>query len=471
MLGYILHRPRLNVPRGLQAVLLVAFSVFVFSSYQFYSTENSPSFGFGYLPFGSSFHGNHTGSSNLPVASASAQPIPPLQDSTPPSPVPATGELLVSPSHDDQVFNSQTDKDGNATLLELAVPYIKSIMDPEDTTFPRLKCPRINSERYDYLREYMHNGSMFSAQYFIALDLHQNAELLPRLIGSIIEVIRFLGPASTSLSIVEGGSDDGTYEILKLLRKEMDDLGAKYFFVSSEINTREGDRIKKLAELRNLALTPLSEYSSHDTTVVFLNDVALCSDDILELVHQLIWQDADMTCAMDWTYVGRDPTFYDVWIARDIKGNTFFDIPADGNWNSAWNLFWNNEDTRGLYNSHSPFQVFSCWNGAVAFTAEALGRTKFRSSKPEECPGGEPKLFCTDLWAEGFGKIAVVPAVNLEYSDEAAIRIKGAKGFTGALVEGDENGRKIVWQEKPPEKVRCVPNYSQQSWRPWDEGL
>ena len=48
-----------------------------------------------------------------------------------------------------------------------------------------------------------------------------------------------------------------------------------------------------------------------------------------------------MTCAMDWVYVGPDPTFYDVWIARGMMGDSFFNVPDDGNWNSAWNLFWN----------------------------------------------------------------------------------------------------------------------------------
>ena len=65
-----------------------------------------------------------------------------------------------------------------------------------------------------------------------------------------------------------------------------------------------------------------------------------------------------MTCAMDWTYVRQDPTFYDVWIARDMKGESFFNIPPDGNWNSAWNLFWNNADTQQRYHAHLPFQVF-----------------------------------------------------------------------------------------------------------------
>ena len=104
-----------------------------------------------------------------------------------------------------------------------------------------------------------------------------------------MEVIRFLGPGKCVLSIVEGGSDDGTFEILKTLRAEMGKLGTTYHFVSSPINSRVGDRIGKLAELRNLALAPLLETRKlEEYTVVFLNNVAICPDDILELLHQLI---------------------------------------------------------------------------------------------------------------------------------------------------------------------------------------
>lgn len=154
-----------------------------------------------------------------------------------------------------------------------------------------------------------------------------------------------------------------------------------------------------------------------NTTVVFLNDVAICPDDILELVHQRHFLGADMTCAMDWTYAGRDPTFYDVWVARTLAGgDSFFEIPSDGNWNSAWNLFWNEPTARHRFSAKQPFQVFSCWNGATAFTAKPFleNKIKFRGPKEGECMQGEPQLLCKDLWWHGYGKIAVVPTVNLE---------------------------------------------------------
>jgi alpha-1,3-mannosyltransferase len=299
--------------------------------------------------------------------------------------------------------------------------------------------------------------------------------------------MRFLGPESCALSIVEGRSTDGTFEVLAALRPLIEDLGGLYFFNSTDIDPSQGARIAKLAELRNMALAPILSdptwYSDEDTNVIFLNDVAICSEDILELLHQRIVQSAAMTCAMDWTYVGEHPTFYDVWIARDMAGETFFNIPPDGNWDSAWNLFWANDDARARYNAHLPFQVFSCWNGAVVFSAkpilEKVVDPAFHATGPGECFRGEPEVFCKELWKAGHGRIAVVPSVNLEYSDGAARKIKELKGYTRQWVgpDGDpeaaegEASWRIGWVEEPPKLVKCMASYENQTFVPWDEGL
>jgi alpha-1,3-mannosyltransferase len=245
----------------------------------------------------------------------------------------------------------------NATPIQAAPPYIKAIMTPDDTTFSRLECPVPSHGRYAYLRNQSiyHNSTNSGVQrkYFFALNLHQSITILPRLLGSIIEAIRFLGPTQCALSIVEGRSDDGTFEVLHELSGALKKEGIPYFFKSSDKNPEgtPGSRIKMLADLRNEALEPMisdpEQYSVNDTTVVFLNDVSLCMEDILELIHQRVYQKADMTCGMDWKNMWRDPTFYDVWIARGMNGDSFFDIPFDGSWDSAWNLFWNNGKAQG----------------------------------------------------------------------------------------------------------------------------
>jgi alpha-1,3-mannosyltransferase len=102
--------------------------------------------------------------------------------------------------------------------------------------------------------------------------------------------MRFLGLENYALSIAEGRSDDGTYEILKSLREEIDRIGATYFLNTSDIDPTGGDknRIFYLAELRNQALESLLQYPdrySPDSTVLFFNDVSICMEDILELIY------------------------------------------------------------------------------------------------------------------------------------------------------------------------------------------
>ncbi|KAF2801754.1 alpha-1,3-mannosyltransferase CMT1 [Mytilinidion resinicola] len=353
-------------------------------------------------------------------------------------------------------------------------------MNPQDGTFNRLDCPALQGNRYEYLRpsQELVNITSKTPKYFFALDLYDCAHILPRLIGSIVETMRYLGPENCALSIVEGRSVDGTYEVLKLMKENITAIGAEYTFVTNEIDpmAKGGNRIEALATLRNQALKPLLDQPHRydpDTTIIFLNDIALCTEDILELIHQRIAQQADMTCAMDWTYVGDNPTFYDVWIARGMNGDSFFNIPEDGSWDFAWNLFWNNAPTAERLQTEKPFQVFSCWNGVVSFTAKPLWEknVRFRVSYEGECFQGEPKLFCKDMWYHGYGKIAVIPSVNVEYSDAMAKRIKELKGYVSRWVDTEDASSKIDWQPSPPEKVKCMRSYPDQTWLPWDEQL
>lgn len=370
---------------------------------------------------------------------------------------------------------------GNTTLLELLAPsYLKAILDPKDKEFDRLQCPAPTPKRYDYLQVDRNDAKNVGGQikYFFALNLRQCISILPRLMGSIVETVRFLGPENCGLSIVEGNSDDGTLEILAALRKDMGSLGLEFHFQTSGIDPKNGDRIEALAALRNLALEPLINNPSHyspDTAVIFLNDVAICMDDILELVHQRVYQEADMICALDWSDID-PPIFYDIWVARAINGDTFWEIPMDGGWRFASNLFWNHPPSRQRYDKHKAFQVFACWNGAVVFSAKPIiqNKIRFRRSKPDECFAGEPRLFCKDLWIEGYSKIAVVPSVNLGYSDKSTTKVKELHGCVSEAVNGEDiydGSLRIVWNTKPPEQIKCMASFEDHSWVPWNQGF
>ena len=369
--------------------------------------------------------------------------------------------------------------------LTAVKPYVNSILNKNDRSIPRLECLSLTGSRYDYLRigTVTNPGRDHRLRYFFALNLHDSIEILPRLLGSIVEAIKFLGPQACALSVVEGRSTDGTYETLYALRSEIEGLGAKFYLGKNEADplAPEADRVATLASLRNNALRALVEnqelYALEETTIIFLNDVVICSDDILELVHQRQFQEADMTCGMDWTYIGKDPTFYDVWVARDMRGETFFQIPEeDVPWNRAWDLFWVSPWTRAAFDQMLSFQTFSCWNGGVAIDARPFmeKQLRFRSPFDNECYEGEPKLLCKDMWMLGYSRIAVVPTVNLAYDTQSAEKIKRLKGYTSNNVLREAMATlqvEIDWRDNPPEVVKCMPKPSAQTWTLWDQGL
>ncbi|KAB5571917.1 cryptococcal mannosyltransferase 1-domain-containing protein [Coniochaeta sp. 2T2.1] len=375
-----------------------------------------------------------------------------------------------------------------------------AILDPNNTSVDRMFCPPINETRYAYLKashwERKH-------KYFFALNLRQCVDLLPRLIGSLIETIRFLGPEACAVSIVEGNSGDGTLEVLALLEHEFQRMGVLYYLRSATLNPSAGNRIQKLAMLRAMALSPVTGLYvpdidpdspsfpstpstvpqlplTDDATVLFSNDVAACAEDFLELLHQRSLQKADMSCAMDWTHPGPNPLFYDVWVSRALNGDLFFDIPPDtGSWDNAEYLFWNEPVARSRLAAKKPFQVFACWNGAVAFTAAPLVKNEvgFRAAEGKECFQGEPQLFCKDMWFKGYGKIMVVPSVNLEYTDKMGRQVKKELGYVsdtvaaeGEVVNGTV-GLMVPWQLEAPEMVKCMPTFNMQSWMAWNESL
>ena len=70
-------------------------------------------------------------------------------------------------------------------------------------------------------------------------------------------------------------------------------MNVTYYFSTSDVDPLKSgnDRITELAKLRNIVMDPLvrqPELYHPDTTVIFLNDVSICTDDILELVYQKV---------------------------------------------------------------------------------------------------------------------------------------------------------------------------------------
>jgi len=352
---------------------------------------------------------------------------------------------------------------GNLLNPPTVEDQVNEIMNPGDNaSHDRLSCPPIGS-RYDALRR---NESDLGIKYFFALDLYNCAPILPTLLGSVIESMRFLGPEFCSLSIVEGRSTDGTDRVLQELQAEIEAMGSRYYLGHSDSDPKDGsqDRILALANLRNQALRPLidnRQLYAPDAFVIFLNDVVCCPDDILELLHQQVLQGADMSCGMDWNDKDNDVLFYDVWVARAINGDTFFEVPQNSEWTFAANLFWNEPTSKRKWEARETFQVFACWNGGVVFRAQPVmdRAIQFRRSADGECVMGEPTLFCKDLWRMGTGKIQVVPTVNFAYTVREG---RQAKAVRGRVEQG--NDVLVDWQLSPPAMVKCARDWFAPTW-------
>lgn len=357
--------------------------------------------------------------------------------------------------------------------------YMRAILDSNSEHLPKVDCHNPDLSRYKDLKpSFSTPGSQ--TPYFFALNLRESLHILPTLLSGVVAAINFLGPENCALSIVEGNSPDGTADVLAALEAYLKPLKVRTNFVLSvdDIDPSTDARFARLATLRNMALQPLVDEPERyrDATVLFINDVAACPDDLLELVYQRKVLSADMTCAMDWIFGAGDETlFYDSYIARGINGDLFFEIPpGTGSFAKATNLFWNDPESKARFEAGRPLQVFACWNGAVAFPARPIaGReVAFRAARAEldECHNGEPEIFCKDLWAHGYGRIAVVPYINLEYSTEKGQRIKDERGYTSATAASKPRQDSIDWQG-PPEEVKCMPTFDNQFWLPWNHTL
>jgi hypothetical protein len=148
----------------------------------------------------------------------------------------------------------------------------------------------------------------------------------------------FLGPESLVVSLVEGGSDDGSGEIIAgALRRHLLFIGVPPENIFLQVNTPALDwehshRIELLARMRNDAMAPIFESDTPHlapdgrewTHVVWHNDVYFGPGHVLELIHQHEMQDSDITCG--WDHAGK--WFYDGWVGRDMSGDLYSPFPV-----------------------------------------------------------------------------------------------------------------------------------------------
>ncbi|WWC65904.1 uncharacterized protein I303_108526 [Kwoniella dejecticola CBS 10117] len=311
--------------------------------------------------------------------------------------------------------------------------------------------------------------------YMLVTNTRQIENHLPDLLNTIIVLVNFLGKDKLFFSILEGPSNDCTPKILNsVLIPLLHSLGVpsgrvKISTDEPKINWSHHNRIEKIAELRNRALEPLwTEWQDdHIESIVFFNDVYLRASDILELLYQHDSNGASITTGMDW-WKKKPEYYYDIWVGRTIDtGDLFYPIEWSW-WTPSSDLFSNSPGSKKRYANLEPFQVFSSWNALAILSPKPFlppHDVRFRRGDlaKGECAASECTLIASDFWKDGYGKVMVVPSVQLAYERDVAFDIMAelAKQKSGLSWVDDVPPKSldstVEWIKKPPQKVRCHP--------------
>lgn len=146
-----------------------------------------------------------------------------------------------------------------------------------------------------------------SHKYFFAINLFNSFDIIPDLFATMFRVGAVLGYQNVFVSIYENGSTDQTQALLRIFDSLMRSVGMRVVIKSS--NRKRGihvHRIEYLAEVRNAAIQPLFDLRDQENeyfdSIVFMNDILPCIDDLLELIWQSRRQNAGVTCAADYMY-------------------------------------------------------------------------------------------------------------------------------------------------------------------------
>ncbi|ORY34702.1 cryptococcal mannosyltransferase 1-domain-containing protein [Naematelia encephala] len=322
--------------------------------------------------------------------------------------------------------------------------------------------------RYAHLRDIASRKGV----YMIVATLRQIAAQLPDLLNTIVVLVDYLGADSLAFSILEGPSDDCTPDVLEsTLRPLLISLGIPSSRVhlstrEGKIDFNNGNRIEILAGLRNRAMEPIWKGGEKVAAVVAINDVYLKASDVLELLHWHFNSGAAITTGMDW-WKKRPEYYYDVWVGRSMSGDLFYPIDQTW-WTPSDNLFETHQPSRDAYSQLRPFQVYASWNGMAILAPEPFlppHNVRFRRGVEEigECAASECGLLAQDYWKVGYGRVLVVPSVQLGYERDVALDI--IEDLDKQLLDlGWKDGvppksldKPITFDQKPPEKIRCHP--------------
>jgi len=296
--------------------------------------------------------------------------------------------------------------------------------------------PRTSQEEASSFYSHRRDLSSGEHKYFFAINLYNSFDIIPDLFATLFRVSAVLGYHNVFVSIYENGSTDQTKAVLRIFDAIARSVGLRITIRTSQ-RTRGAfnHRIEYLAEVRNAAFVPLHELRNSENeyfdTIIFMNDILPCVDDVLELIYQSRLNNAGITCAADYMFhdelVGPSsqfflsvadssaqgsPVFYDNWVARDINGTALENAPFEA--------IFHDGGSSVRFQQHLPVQVQSCWNGIAVLDPAPFyqpKRVRFRMARiaEGECSASECSLICNDYWEAGYGRILMVPRVKLAY--------------------------------------------------------
>lgn len=188
------------------------------------------------------------------------------------------------------------------------------------------------------------------------------------------------------------------------------------------------------------------------TAVIYYNDVYLSALHYLEILHQHVMKNSDMTCG--WDHAGA--ALYDGWTSRTIEsGDLFspFPVPEEDR-DKPFKMFPTAFRSKVRYDSRLPLQAFTAWNGIVAVDPvvfEEPYNVRFRRGSPErdstgfqECQASESSLLPWDMRINGYYKLLVVPGVHCTYGKGDAT-VRGWLEYPDGDKEKNDN---FIWTKE-----------------------
>lgn len=209
---------------------------------------------------------------------------------------------------------------------------------------------------------------------YIAAQHYNSARLLREHWNeALYKLVQELGTENVFVSIYESGSYDETQQALRELEANLELLEVRKEVVLSELTHKEeiaaqstehgwidtpaGEhalrRIPFLASIRNKVLKPLEVLTAQGEqfdTILFLNDIAFTTEDVLRLLDTN-GGDYAAACSLDFS---KHPYFYDTFALRDSNGHEAV--------MQKWPYF-RSYISRHAAERFSPVPVSSCWNG------------------------------------------------------------------------------------------------------------